>query len=71
MRYSEEVHNKLEQTLNTILQSFSSMIKRAYEFINSQRMGIEIFANLPSIITEAVWQYSHRVLAGIASQFYR
>jgi hypothetical protein len=38
------------------------MIKRAYKFINNQRMGIEIFANLPSIIAEAVWQYSHRVL---------
>ncbi|MGO4690339.1 fucose isomerase [Glaciibacter sp. 2TAF33] len=38
-------------------------------FIRSQRMGIEVFRNIPAdaplIVAEAVWQYSHHVLAGL------
>ncbi|MFT4029674.1 MAG: fucose isomerase [Protaetiibacter sp.] len=38
-------------------------------FISSQRMGIEVFkhipVNAPLIVAEAVWQYSHHVLAGL------
>lgn len=38
-------------------------------FISSQRMGLEVFKNIPSdaplIVAEAVWQYSHHVLAGL------
>jgi hypothetical protein len=38
-------------------------------FISSQRMGIEVFKNIhpdaPLIVAEAVWQYSHHVLAGL------
>lgn len=38
-------------------------------FIRSQRMGIEVFKNIPNdaplIVAEAVWQYSHHVLAGL------
>ena len=40
-----------------------------HSFISSQRMGIEIFRNIhpdaPLIVAEAVWQYSHHVLAGL------
>lgn len=38
-------------------------------FISSQRMGLEVFrlipADAPLIVAEAVWQYSHHVLAGL------
>jgi hypothetical protein len=38
-------------------------------FIRSQRMGLETFKNIPPdaplIVAEAVWQYSHHVLAGL------
>lgn len=38
-------------------------------FISSQRMGMDIFATIdpdaPLVVAEAVWQYSHHVLAGL------
>lgn len=38
-------------------------------FISSQRMGLEVFQTIPPdaplIVAEAVWQYSHHVLAGL------
>ena len=40
-------------------------------FIGSQKQGIEVFQNIPPqaslIVCEAVWQYSHQVLIGLAS----
>src|SRR5579871_909231 len=40
-------------------------------FISSQRMGLEVFKQIapdaPLIVAEAVWQYSHHVLAGLRS----
>jgi len=44
---------------------------RGHGFIRSQRQGIEVFksiaADAPLIVAEAVWQYSHHVLAGLMS----
>jgi hypothetical protein len=38
-------------------------------FISSQRMGMDVFRNIPQdarlIVAESVWQYSHHVLAGL------
>jgi len=38
-------------------------------FISSQKMGIDVFRNIPPdaplIVAEAVWQYSHHVLPGL------
>ena len=43
--------------------------KTGHAFISSQRMGIEVFKSIPVdaplIVAEAVWQYSHHVLAGL------
>ena len=43
--------------------------KTGHGFISSQRMGLEVFKNIPTdaplIVAEAVWQYSHHVLAGL------
>ncbi len=40
-------------------------------FINSQREGMEAFKNVdpdaPLIVAEAVWQYSHHILAGLTT----
>jgi hypothetical protein len=45
--------------------------KRGHGFIDSQRMGIEVFRKLdpaaPLIVAESVWQYSHHVLAGLTT----
>ena len=44
---------------------------RKHGFIASQKQGMEIFAGIdptaPVIVAEAVWQYSHHVLAGLTS----
>jgi len=43
--------------------------KLGHGFIWNQRMGMEVFRNIPKdtkiIVAEAVWQYSHHVLAGL------
>ena len=43
--------------------------KTGHGFISSQRMGLEVFKGIPVdaplIVAEAVWQYSHHVLAGL------
>jgi hypothetical protein len=75
-----EAQDKLEQALSKALKSLGHTIKRAHEFdstkkhgfIDSQRMGMKVFASLPSddaplIVAEAVWQYSHHVLAGLTT----
>lgn len=45
--------------------------KKGHGFIDSQRMGIEVFRDIPThaplIVAEAVWQYSHHVLAGLTT----
>lgn len=45
--------------------------KKRHGFIDSQKMGLEVFTNIdphtPLIVAEAVWQYSHHVLAGLTT----
>lgn len=42
---------------------------KGHGFIDSQRMGLEVFrgvpADAPLVVAEAIWQYSHHVLAGL------
>jgi hypothetical protein len=44
-------------------------LRTGHGFISSQRMGLEVFKGIPAdaplIVAEAVWQYSHHVLAGL------
>jgi hypothetical protein len=44
---------------------------RRHGFISSQRMGMDVFMGIhseaPVVVAEAVWQYSHNVLAGLKS----
>jgi len=43
--------------------------QKRHGFIDSQKMGLEIFrkldANAPLVVAESVWQYSHHLLAGL------
>jgi hypothetical protein len=67
----------MEKRLETALSKQGVSLKRGHApytkakhgFIDSQRMGIEVFKKLdpeaPLIVAEAVWQYSHHVLAGL------
>jgi hypothetical protein len=67
----------MEADLARAFSTFGWQIKRAnpvdpelgHGFIRSQRMGLEVFKSIPPeaplIVAEAVWQYSHHVLAGL------
>ncbi|MFJ6070386.1 fucose isomerase [Streptomyces sp. NPDC093065] len=68
---------KLEKDLAAAVTALGRKVRRGHPvdeakghgFIDSQRAGIEVFRNLPKdaplIVVEAVWQYSHHVLAGL------
>ncbi len=68
---------QLEAQLTTALLDLGVQVTRAHEvdphehhgFISSQRMGMDVFRQIPRdapvIVAEAVWQYSHHVLAGL------
>ncbi len=67
----------MEVALDAVLGELGWSVRRAnpidprtgHGFISSQRMGLEVFKNIPMdaplIVAEAVWQYSHHVLAGL------
>ncbi len=69
----------MEQRLTAAFEAEGWTIKRAHiydgekehGFIDSQRMGMDVFKtihpNAPLIVAESVWQYSHHVLAGLRS----
>lgn len=44
-------------------------VAKKHGFIDSQKMGIKVFRNLPKdvplVVAESVWQYTHHVLAGL------
>ena len=54
-----------------ILRAHAYDAKRKHGFIASQKEGMDVFANIdptaPLFVAEAVWQYSHHVLAGLIS----
>ena len=71
--------NKMEQSLIGVIESMGGKVERAHDydpvekhgFISSQRQGMDVFAKInrtsPIIVAEAVWQYSHHILAGLIS----
>jgi len=70
---------RLEANLSAAVSKLGWEVRRGHPydeqkehgFIDSQRAGIEVFKTLPTeaplIVVEAVWQYSHHVLAGLRS----
>jgi hypothetical protein len=71
------VQSALEQDVTAAFAELGWTVIRAnpvdpelgHGFIRSQRMGLEVFRTIPKdaplIVAEAVWQYSHHVLAGL------
>ncbi len=69
----------MEQTLTAALAQLGYQLVRAHPykpaqkhgFISSQKEGMAVFATIdpktPIIVAEAVWQYSHHLLAGLIS----
>jgi hypothetical protein len=69
----------LEKDLCAAIKKEGFAVKRAHAydpvkkhgFIDSQKYGMEVFRHIPPraplIIAEAVWQYSHHVLAGLTT----
>jgi len=69
----------MEKALAAALECEGAEVKRAHPyktrekhgFIAGQREGLEVFRNvdpdIPLIVAEAVWQYSHHVLAGLTT----
>jgi hypothetical protein len=70
---------EMEAMLTTAIEALGWTVQRghAYDqakqhgFIDSQKMGIEVFRKLnpdqPIIVAESVWQYTHHVLAGLTT----
>jgi hypothetical protein len=68
---------RMEEQLAAAFARFGIRLRRAHAydalaghgFISSQRMGMDVFQNIhpdaPLVVAEAVWQYSHHVLAGL------
>src|SRR5690554_7649555 len=74
-----QAQEEMETALVAALAKQGWHVTRAHEFdthkghgfIDSQKMGMEVFRNLepekPIIVAESVWQYSHHVLAGLTT----
>jgi hypothetical protein len=68
---------RVEQMISEAVAGFGFAVQRGHAFdpgkqhgfIDSQRYGMEVFRgipeNAPLVVAEAVWQYSHHVLAGL------
>lgn len=68
---------EVEQAVRRALTNLGASMRRGHEFdpveghgfIKSQKHGMEVFRNIPRhaplVVVEAVWQYSHHVLAGL------
>lgn len=69
----------MEKSLVLAIEKLGWTVKRAHSydetkkhgFIDSQKMGMEVFRTIdpeqPLIVAESVWQYSHHVLAGLTT----
>lgn len=72
-----QAQQEMEEAIKAAFAGEGVTVRRAHEydanlkhgFIWNQRMGMDVFKNIhpdaPLIIAEAVWQYSHHVLAGL------
>lgn len=68
---------ELESAVSSVLGGLGWSVVRVngvdpvtgHGFVSSQRMGLEVFKTVPVdaplVVAEAVWQYSHHVLAGL------
>jgi hypothetical protein len=75
----QAAQDAMEKDLTAAIEKEGYTVKRAHPFdkarghgfIDSQKYGMEVFRKIPTdapvIIAEAVWQYSHHVLAGLTT----
>ncbi|MEQ1934075.1 MAG: fucose isomerase [Fimbriimonadaceae bacterium] len=61
----------IEANGGSVIRAHAYDAEKEHGFIDSQKMGMEVFREIPSsapvIVVEAVWQYSHHVLAGLTT----
>jgi hypothetical protein len=69
----------LERDVTSAVTALGRQVVRAHEydeskrhgFIDSQRRGLDVFRGIPTdaplLVVEAVWQYSHHLMAGLRS----
>lgn len=72
-----QAQNEMEHQVIAAVESLGGRVERAHPydpdkqhgFIDSQKYGMQVFQDIPDdaplIVAEAVWQYSHHVLAGL------
>src|SRR2546423_7266989 len=70
---------QVEEAITRTVESFGFEIKRGHPvdavkqhgFIDSQKYGMDVFRQIdpgmPLVVVEAVWQYSHHILHGLAT----
>ncbi len=70
---------RVEQAVTAAINREGREVRRAHAydpaaghgFIDSQKRGLEVFRTIPPdaplVVVEAVWQYSHHVLHGLAT----
>jgi hypothetical protein len=75
----QEAQSAMEKILTAAIEKEGYKVQRAHpfdkerghSFIDSQKYGMEVFSKIPTdapvIVAEAVWQYSHHVLAGLTT----
>jgi hypothetical protein len=73
----QQAQAELEEKVTAAIEAEGFKVKRAHPFdrtkqhgfIDSQKYGMEVFRGIPKdapvVVAEAVWQYSHHVLAGL------
>jgi hypothetical protein len=78
-RLCEAAQAAMERQIGVAVERFGGTVRRAHPFdqekghgfIDSQKYGMQVFGSIPPdapvIVAEAVWQYSHHVLAGLIS----
>ncbi len=68
-RTEQAVIAAIEREGHTVRRGHPYNPEERHGFIDSQKYGMEVFRNIPSdaplVVVEAVWQYSHHVLAGL------
>lgn len=72
-----DMQQQVEAQFAAAVEALGWQVRRAHEldpatghgFIDNQRKGMDVFATIPLdaplVVVEAVWQYSHHVLAGL------
>lgn len=70
-----DMENKLGAAISalgwTVRRAHPYIPEKKHGFIDSQKYGMEVFRNIPAdvplIVAESVWQYTHHVLAGLTT----